>query len=270
MRLPLTCPHTASGCDADGLLTLALSAASPHALTAHAGTPIEDSVLARFMGVKIQAGHSRLVSVKLTPSATRYLQTRGIRRVRVTLTIHNHLSGGPDVVTEQRVWLNIAALGDSCPSAVGTLTGLAIAQMRLGMTPRQAHRLGRYRKVAFGFERYCLTGGAIRVRTPRRSLLHSLSHAQRRKDAGRTYLALTGNKHYAAAGVRVGMTVKQADAHLRLGTGVTVGKNTWYVVTSKRAAWVFKVQRGRVGEIGITLRSLTSTSQARERLLHNL
>jgi sugar lactone lactonase YvrE len=270
VQLPLVCPHTPTGCDADGNLALALSAARSHARTADAQAPIKSSVIAQFAGVHIQTGQSRLVSVTLTPAATRYLQVRGIRRVRVTLTIHNHLSGGAAITTTQHVWLNIAALQASCPAAIGTLTGSSIAQMRLGLTRRQAHRLGPHRKAGYGFERYCLTGGAIRVRYPASKLLRTLSAAQRHQDQGRVYLALTANKHYTAGHVRNGMTITAARTRLRLGTGVTVGKNTWYLVAAKKAAWVLKAQHGIIREIGITTRSLTSTRQARQRLLHNL
>jgi hypothetical protein len=272
LKLPLVCPHTATGCDADGLLALALSGTSSHfqALIAAAAAPVKDSVLARFAGVQIKAGHSQLVSVKLTPAATRYLQVRGVHRVRVTLTIHNHLSGGPVVTTKQRVWLDIAALHASCPAAIGRLTASSIAQMRLGLTHAQAHRLARHREVGYGFERYCLPGGALRVRYPAHKLLNTLSTAQRHKDAGRVYLVLTTNRHYVAGGVRAGMTVKAARTHLRLGPGVTVGKNTWYVIATSRAAWVVKAQYGVVREIGITRRSLARTRQTRRRLQHNI
>jgi hypothetical protein len=268
--LSLVCPQTATGCDADGLLTLAFSHSVSHALLTDAATPAASSVIARFAGVQINAGHSRLVSVTLTPAATRYLQTRGIRRIRVTLTIHNHLTGGPIVTTTQQVWLNIAGLRASCPAATGTLTGSRIAQMRLDITRGQAHHLGRYRKAGFGFERYCLTGGAIRVRYPAAKLLHTLTAAQRHQVTGRIYLALTANKHYTAGRVRTGMTVTAAGARLRLGVGVTVGKNTWYLIVTKKAAWVLKAQHGIIREIGITRRSLTQTRQARQTLLHNI
>jgi hypothetical protein len=188
----------------------------------------------------------------------------------VALTIHNHLAGGPDVTTRQRVWLHIGALRASCPAAIGALTGSSVAQMRLGLTRSHAHRLGPHRTAGYAFERYCLIGGEVRVRYPAAKLLDSLPKAQRHHDAGRVYLALTANKHYAAARVHNGMSVMAAGAHLKLGTGVTVGKNTWYLVVTKKAAWVLKAQHGTIREIGITSRSLTTTRQARQLLLHNI
>jgi hypothetical protein len=268
LQLPLVCPQTASGCDADGTLTLALS--NSHALFDTAITPINDSVLARFTGVEIETGHSRLVSVKLTPAATRYLQTRGIHRVRVTLTINNHLSGGSDVTTRQLVWLNIAALRASCPAAIGTLTASSLAQMRLGLTRSQAHHLGRHRKAGHGFERYCLTGGAIRVTYPAATLDHHLTSGERRAVAGRVIVALTDNVQYTIHGVRVRMSVRAARTRLDLGRGIVVGKNTWYIVQDHRATWILKVQHGVIHEIGITQRPLANTRAQQTYLVHHL
>jgi len=257
--LPLVCPQTATGCDADGILTLALVGHNSHALPRAARVPIKDSVLARFSGVEIQTGQSRLVSVKLTPAATRYLQTRGIRRVRVMLTIHNHLSGGADVTTTERVWLNIAALGRACPAAVGTFTGSNVAQMRLGMTRGQARRLGPHRKARYGFVRYCLTGGAVRVAYTNKPLLN-LNAGVRGQRSGRVVLVLTGNLHYSTHGIHARMTVTAAQKRLNLGEGYVIGKNTWYFVATRQATTVIKARAGVVREIGIAAPGLTRTS----------
>jgi sugar lactone lactonase YvrE len=264
--LPLVCPQTASGCDADGTLTLALS--SSHALIDNLITPVKDSVLARFSGVEIQTGYSRLVSVKLTPAATRYLQTRGIRRVRVALTVHNHLSGGADVTTTQQLWLNIAALRASCRAATGTLTGSSIAQMRLGLTRSQAHRLGPHRKGRYGFERYCLTGGAVRIAYTTKSLLN-LNKGITGQRTGRVALALTGNRHYRTHGIQTRMTVTAARKRLLLGQGLVIGKNTWYFVASGHVTTVIKAQAGVVGEIGIANPELSHTAYQQRVLLRH-
>jgi len=268
--LPLVCPQTASGCDADGILTLALSGSSSHALHAHAIAPIKNTILARFTGAQIQAGQSRLLSVKLTPAATRYLQTRGIRRVRVKLTINNHISGGATITTTELVWLNIAALRAACSAATGTLTASGIAQMRLGLTRRQAHRLGAHRKAAYGFERYCLTGGVIRVAYSGGAQTVHLARSQRHALSGRVMVALTGNVHYAIQGIRARTSVHAARRRLDLGQGIVVGRNTWYIVRDHRATWILKAQHGVIREIGITQRLLTGTRARQTYLLHHL
>jgi hypothetical protein len=269
LALPLVCPQTDGVCDTDGNLALALTGSS--ARGAHAITTVSDSVIARFAGVQIDAGHSRLVSVHLTPAATRYLQTRGVRSVRVTLTISNHLVNGSTVTTAQQVLLNIAPLQAACPAASGSLTATSIGgQLRLGMTRAQAHRVGRARRAPYGFERYCLEGGKIRVAAPVAALVRRLSVTQRRRVAGRVIIELTGNRHYAIRGVTAHTKLSTAAHKLNLGTGITVGRNTWYLVSSRTRAWVFKVQAGTIDEIGVVAPSLTRTAAQRRYLVRHL
>jgi hypothetical protein len=267
--LPLVCPQTASGCDADGILTLALSGSGAHTRLEYATAPIRDSVLARFAGVEIQAGYGRLVSVRLTPAATRYLQTRGVRRVRVALTINNHLSGGPDVTTTQLVWLNIAELRASCPAAAGTMTKSSIGLMRMGLTRSRAHRLGPHRKARYGFERYCLTSGAIRVAYTTKALLQ-LNPGVTGQQTGRVAIALTGNRHYSAHGVKALMTVAAAAKRMDLGQGLVIGKNTWYFAPTPTTTTVIKSRAGVIREIGIANPSLSQTASQQRILLRHL
>jgi hypothetical protein len=271
VRLPLVCPQNTSGCDADGTLALALGAPRTRAAGLQAdATVVRSSVIARFTGVMIKAGHGRLVAVTLSPAAIRYLQTRGIHRVRVTLTIHNHLSGGPSVTTVVRLWLNIAPLQASCPSASGRLTASHIGTMGLGLTRAQAHRLGRYRRTANNFERYCLSAGKIRVAYPAAGLNRRLTANQGRQVNRRVIFALTANRHYAIHGIRVRMSVLTARGRLALGRGIVVGQNTWYFVEDHHATWVLKAQHGIIREIGITQRLLARTRAQQTYLLRHL
>jgi hypothetical protein len=75
----------------------------------------------------------------------------------------------------------------------------------------------------------------------------------------RAALILTANRFYALDGVRPGSSLAAARARLRLGAGIRLGPNTWYVASRPVANGVLKVNRGRVAEIGIALRSETST-----------
>jgi hypothetical protein len=116
VQIPLSCPATPSGCDADGTLSIALgantasvkarSAASVKAQSATAG----ETVLAQFAGVQIAGGQTKLVSVRLTPAVLGRLQVRGVRKVRVTLSTNSHLNGQIPVSSVQHVWLYIPAL----------------------------------------------------------------------------------------------------------------------------------------------------------------
>jgi hypothetical protein len=166
------------------------------------------------------------------------------------------------------VWLNIAALRASCPAAVGTITGSSVAQMRLGLTRSQTHRLGPHRKTHYGFERYCLTGGAVRIAYTNKSLL-KLNAGITGQRTGRVALALTGNRHYSTHGIQTRMTVTAARKRLLLGRGLVIGKNTWYFVSSGQVTTVIKAQAGVVGEIGIANPELSRTADQQRILLRH-
>ncbi len=68
-------------------------------------------VLARFRGVEIASGTTRLYTVRLAPKTYTALRKAGVRRIPANLRIVNQLSGGAPVVTVQRVWLKIRPLG---------------------------------------------------------------------------------------------------------------------------------------------------------------
>jgi hypothetical protein len=114
--LPLSCPPTATGCDASGVLEIDLPTALARAAARRMTT------LARFRGVEIAAGHSHLLKVKLKRSVVKRLQHEGVRVVHAVLTIDNHLDGGPSVRTVQRVAIRIpvakAAQAKRRPAAV--------------------------------------------------------------------------------------------------------------------------------------------------------
>ena len=100
--LPVVCPATPAGCDVSGVLVIHL----PVNLLEHAAIVADQTdsaaagtVLASFSGRQITGGHSALIAVQLKAVVLRELQTLRIRRVKVTLTISNHLTGGPAVST---------------------------------------------------------------------------------------------------------------------------------------------------------------------------
>jgi hypothetical protein len=114
--LPLSCPPTATGCDASGVLEIDLPTALARAAARRMTT------LARFRGVEIGAGESHLLKVRLKRSVVKRLQHEGIRVVHAMLTIDNHLDGGPNVRTVQKVAIRIpvakAAQAKRRPAAV--------------------------------------------------------------------------------------------------------------------------------------------------------
>jgi hypothetical protein len=159
-----------------------------------------------------------------------------------------------------------------CPVARGRLAAPSLGALTLGMTRRQArgalsHSSTHGRRSMIFF---CLQGGGLRVGFPSSRVLHGLSPSVRRRVAGTVVLVLTANPHYALSGVRPGSRLVSAARRLRVGRGVTVGRNTWYVVRSRAAAGaalpaadgVLKVVHGRIAEIGIADRRLLRTRAA--------
>ena len=173
------------------------------------------------------------------------------------------------VTTEQQIWLNIAGLVNSCPAPTGAISPTSVGRFRLGMTRASALRLGRNHAVRYGFDRYCLSSGAIRVTYATHTLLRSAATRQHGLTSG-VIMVLTSSRHYAIDGVRTHTSIAAARRSLPLGPSIVVGKNAWYLVHAGRAEWVFKVQHGVIGEIGITDPSLTSTAAERAYLLRHL
>ena len=103
VTMALACPAKATGCDANGTMTVAL-----RALGATIVPRPRSHVIARFHAIKITIGHARVISVRLTPAMLHSLQARHIRRIRVTLSIVNHY-GHAAVTRIQHVWLRVPA-----------------------------------------------------------------------------------------------------------------------------------------------------------------
>jgi hypothetical protein len=261
----LQCPAVVDGnCEASGTLSITLpssSASSADAMAAAQRTTT--TVLARLTGVQISSGEQQFVAVKLSRSAITYLRAHGIYRARATLSLTTTLQSGAVIRSSQHVWLYVSAL-TGCQSATGTLSPGRVGSLKLGMTRAQAHRTGRYTHAAHGLERYCIAHGKTRVAYATKALTH---HAR----TGRAMLILTANHRYTIHGITVRMSVKAARHQgLRLSRPITVGKNAWYLIRSKHATWVLKVQDGTIREIGITTRALTHTPTQQRTLLHQL
>ncbi|MGH2868651.1 MAG: glycoside hydrolase family 3 C-terminal domain-containing protein, partial [Solirubrobacteraceae bacterium] len=158
-----------------------------------------------------------------------------------------------------------------CPAPQGRLSGSRLGPVALGMTRARVRRTlrGRAHRGRRDMDFFCLAGGGgIRAGYPSRRLLAELPRGVRRRVQGRAVLLLTANRHYALGVVRPGQSAASARHHLKLGRGLHVGRNTWYLTSSRGSRrGVLRVQGGRVREIGITERRLTAGSAAARRLL---
>lgn len=105
VTLPLSCPVASyGGCDAAGDLSVTLPS-SVGALEYWQMSRVK--TLARFSGVEISAGRSRLVTLRLAPSVVERLEAAGIRRIPASLRTTTRLASGDVVAGRQRVWLRI-------------------------------------------------------------------------------------------------------------------------------------------------------------------
>jgi hypothetical protein len=162
--------------------------------------------------------------------------------------------------------------GSSCPAATGSVHAATIGPVALGQTRRAARRAMRAATAPHGVDvdSFCLTGGAIRAFYGHSAETRGLPRGQARQLVGRVVLALTANPHYSIDGVRPGSTAVAARRGLSLGRGYRIGRNTWYVQRRKSAVVVLRARSGKVAEIGVANRTLTSTRARVRRFLGHL
>jgi hypothetical protein len=115
---------------------------------------------------------------------------------------------------------------------------------------------------------FCPTNGYIRVGYASAGVLRGQTARRRRTLRGRVVLALTGNAHFAAHGVRHGTRLAVARRRLHL-THYRVGLNDWYLAPDGRVRAVLKARRGTVQEVGIANPGLTTSQRATARFLRS-
>jgi hypothetical protein len=267
--LSVVCPQTSAGCDASGVLTIHL----PKPLDARAASvaAAHGTVLARFSGKMIASGHSALVTVRLSPTVFRRLQSLHIRRVKVTLSLSNHLTGGPAVSSTQTLYLLIPPLSAAgCADPTGQLNATSLGAVTLGATRARTQRvLPRFTVRNYHTDDFCLFGGpGVRVGYASARLLGT-SPAAKQTITGTVLLALTANRLYTLRGVRPGARLAAVAHQLKLAGPVHAGLNDWYVVPGATNNGLLKVRNGVILEVGIVNKQLTNGPVAQHRLLRN-
>jgi 6-phosphogluconolactonase (cycloisomerase 2 family) len=267
--ISLVCPQTSSGCDASGVLTIHL----PNTLDAHAASApaAGGTVLASFSGKMIASGHSALVTVRLSPAVLRRLQSLHVRRVKVTLTLANHLTGGPTINSTQTLYLLIPPLTAAhCADPTGQLSATTLGAVTLGATRARTHQiLPRFTVRSYHTDDVCLAGGqGVRVGYASARLLGTSSVAKQTTTAT-VVLALTANRFYTLNGVRPGARLATAAHQLKLAPAIRWGVNDWYVVPGATSNGLLKVRHGVIQEVGIVNKQLTNGRAAQLRLLRN-
>jgi hypothetical protein len=161
--------------------------------------------------------------------------------------------------------------GPSCPAATGALRGGRVGRARLGLTRAAmrrtlATRLARHSQA---FDVFCLSPNGLRVGYATPALLRTLPRKLRGRYRDRAVLLMTANPRYELRGIRAGDTLAAAARHARLGRGLPVGRNTFYLLPDGAARGVLEVEARRVVQIGVTDAALTRTRAASLRRLRS-
>ena len=168
--------------------------------------------------------------------------------------------------------LSTPAIPEGCPRPSGRLTATTLGPLRLGMTRAQARRQLPHstHRATRTMDVFCLASSGIRVGYASQRLLTPLPRSQRRRLLGRIVLALTANRHYRLRGIAPGARLAAVAKRVRLGPGIRIGQNTWYLFHDGTGRGIVKERGGIIEEIGIANASLTRTRGAARRLLASL
>jgi hypothetical protein len=147
-----------------------------------------------------------------------------------------------------------------CFRAPSTVRGNRLGRAGLARRRRSVRTLfagdrGRYREWV---DRYCLRDGStVRIGYPTHRERKRLSRSERRRIGHESIFVLTTSRSLRIRGVGRGMGVRALHRRIGGGNRVRVGKNLWYFRKGRNSRHVFKVQRGRVLEMGIADARLT-------------
>ena len=152
----------------------------------------------------------------------------------------------------------------TCGLPNGSLSGRRVGAARLGVLRRTNRRaFPSFRRSRRSIDRFCIVGrrGARESAIRCAACCGGSSSRTRRRVRGRAVLALTSSRVYSARGVRAGSCARLMRRRHRApasasGSGATSGTSS----ARRRATLLFKVRRGRVRELGLAERRLTSTA----------
>jgi hypothetical protein len=155
----------------------------------------------------------------------------------------------------------------SCFNAATSARGNRVGRAGLARSRATVRRtfgtIGRYRRFV---DRYCLSdGGTVRIAyaTPRER--SRLSRSERRRIGRESIFVLTTSRSLRIRGVGRGTSERVMRQRIGRGPRVRVGRNTWYFRKGRNSRQIFKVQRGRVLEMGIADARLTAGTQRAKR-----
>jgi Zinc carboxypeptidase len=161
------------------------------------------------------------------------------------------------------------ASGENCDTPTGRISGRKLDRVNLG-GDRERH-LKAY-KIAqksgrTGIDRFCLSDGKrVRAGYSTARFRSKLGRAGRRYGRNKALLELTTSRSFRFKGLRVGASARKVQRRLHT-RAIRIGKNHWYVVRAKRARGVFKVQGGKLREIGLVNKRFASNRKKAHRTL---
>ena len=80
-------------------------------------------------------------------------------------------------------------------------------------------------------------------------------------------LAISTSKRFRVKRLRVGSRTRTLRKRLKGERRIRVGRNVWYTARGKRSRLLFRTRRGRVRELGLGNKRLTSTRRGTVRFL---
>jgi hypothetical protein len=165
-----------------------------------------------------------------------------------------------------------SSANSECPTATGRLSGRSLGPVTLGMS--RAHVLRAFSHTpdrrGRNTDLFCMTPAGIRVAYPSQALLKALSPNMRTRVRDRAMLAVTSNPFYALGGVRDGARLAKVARRLRVGKGIRMGGNTWYLTRTGSSRGLLDVRHGVIDAIGIAANSLTGNRAMTRRVLGSL
>ncbi len=159
----------------------------------------------------------------------------------------------------------------NCLPTRGGVKPRAVGKARLGRTRvRQRRALGGVKRLKSrkGIDRYCVRGGGgMRVGYPTKRLSSKISQRSRKRVRRKAILAITSSRRFRVSKVRVGTSVRVLRKRLRGERRYRVGRNVWFTARGKKSRLLFSTRGGKVRQLGLGDRGLTSTRRGTQRFL---
>ena len=157
-----------------------------------------------------------------------------------------------------------------CLPTKGGVKPRRLGSARLGRVQKRQRRAlgGKRLKSRKGIDRYCVRGGGgMRIGYPTKRLASKITKRSSKRIRRKAVLAISSSKRFRVSKVRVGTRVRALRKRLKGEKRHRVGRSVWFTVRGNRSRLLFRTQKGKVRELGIGDRALTSTRRGTQRFL---